>query len=61
VPSITLGLETHPLRPGSVAVIPAGVLHSLEAMPGEQLALVFFGTPPMAMDDKWARPVKPEG
>ena len=33
--TITLGQETHPLRPGSVAVIPAGVPHSLEAEPGQ--------------------------
>ncbi|NLE59800.1 MAG: cupin domain-containing protein, partial [Planctomycetes bacterium] len=33
--TITLDQETHPLRPGSVAVIPAGVPHSLEANSGE--------------------------
>jgi mannose-6-phosphate isomerase-like protein (cupin superfamily) len=59
--TITLGQETHPLRPGSVAVIPAGVLHSLEAEPGQELEFVIFGTPPMAMYDERARPVKPVG
>jgi mannose-6-phosphate isomerase-like protein (cupin superfamily) len=59
--TITLGQDTHPLRPGSVAVIPAGVLHSLEAEPGQQLEFVIFGTPPMTMDDERARPVKPVG
>ena len=59
--TITLGQETHPLRPGSVAVIPAGVLHSLEAEPGQQLEFVIFGTPPMTMDDERAKPVKPVG
>lgn len=56
--TITLGQETHPLRPGSVAVIPAGVLHSLEAAAGEELEFVIFGLPPMGMDDERARPVK---
>ncbi len=56
--TITLGQEAHPLRPGSVAVIPAGVLHSLEAGPGEELEFVIFGTPLMAMDDERARPRK---
>ena len=59
--TITLGQETVPLRPGSVAVIPVGVPHSLEAEPGQQLEFVIFGTPPMTMDDERARPVKPVG
>lgn len=59
--TITFGQETHPLRPGSVAVIPAGVPLSLEASSGDQLEFVIFGTPPMSMDDERARPVKPVG
>ncbi len=58
--TITLGQETHPLRPGTVAVIPAGVPHSLIAEPNEELEFVIFGTPPMAMDDERAKPVKPQ-
>ncbi|HBO44201.1 MAG TPA: hypothetical protein DD670_09760 [Planctomycetaceae bacterium] len=54
--TITLGQETHPLRPGSVAVIPAGVPHALEANSDEQLEFVIFGTPPMAIDDERAKP-----
>jgi quercetin dioxygenase-like cupin family protein len=54
----TAAPQTHPLRPGSVAVIPAGVLHSLEALPGEHFEFVIVGTPPMMMDDERARPVK---
>ena len=54
--TITLGQETHPLRPGSVAVIPAGVLHSLEASAEEELEFVIFGKPPMAIDDDRAKP-----
>jgi len=54
--TITLGQETYPLRPGSVAVIPAGVLHSLEA--SGELEFVIFGTPPMGMEDEKARPRK---
>lgn len=56
--TITLGQDVHPLRPGSVAVIPAGVLHSLEAEQGQELEFVIFGTPPMAMEDERARPRK---
>jgi quercetin dioxygenase-like cupin family protein len=56
--TIKLCEQTHSLRPGSVAVIPAGVPHSLEAHPGEELEFIIFGTPPMAMDDERARPKK---
>ena len=56
--TITLGEDVYPLRPGSVAVIPAGVPHSLEAHPGEELEFIIFGTPPMAMDDDRAKPKK---
>jgi mannose-6-phosphate isomerase-like protein (cupin superfamily) len=56
--TITLGQDTHPLRPGSVAVIPAGVPHSLEAAAGLELEFVIFGTPPMTIDDDRARPRK---
>ena len=56
--TITLGPETHPLRTGTVAVIPAGVQHSLQAAPGQVLEFVIFGTPPMAMDDERTRPRK---
>ena len=56
--TITLGQATHPLRPGSVAVIPAGVPHSLEADPGHELEFVIFGTPPVPIDDERARPRK---
>jgi hypothetical protein len=41
-----------------VAVIPAGVLHSLEASEGKELEFVIFGTPPMGMEDERARPRK---
>ena len=56
--TITLDRDTHPLRPGSVIVIPAGVPHSLEASPGEELEFIIFGTPPMSIDDDRARPKK---
>ena len=56
--TITLRQEVHPLRPGSVAVIPKGVPHSLEAEPGQELEFVIFGTPPMSIDDERARPRK---
>ncbi len=41
-----------------MAVIPAGVPHSLEASAGEELEFMIFGTPQMAMDDERARPRK---
>ena len=56
--TITLGEDVYPLRPGSVAVIPAGVPHSLVAEPREELEFVIFGTPPMGMDDERASPKK---
>ncbi len=56
--TITTGQEMHPLRPGSVAVIPAGVLHSPQANPGYELEFVIFGTPPMEVEDERARPRK---
>jgi mannose-6-phosphate isomerase-like protein (cupin superfamily) len=59
--TITLDGDERPLRAGSVAVVPAGVPHSLEASPGEELEFVIFGTPPLRMDDERARPVKPSG
>jgi mannose-6-phosphate isomerase-like protein (cupin superfamily) len=53
---ITLDRITHPLRPGTVVVIPAGVLHSLEADPGQELEFVIFGAPPMPIEDERAKP-----
>jgi mannose-6-phosphate isomerase-like protein (cupin superfamily) len=54
--SITLDGEVQPLRPGTVAVIPAGVVHSLQADQGQELEFIIFGTPPMPMDDDRAKP-----
>ncbi len=59
--TITLDQETHALRAGSVAVIPAGVPHSLEATSGQALEFIIFGSPPMAMDDDRAKPKKVQG
>ena len=56
--AITLGQVAHPLRPGTVVVIPAGVSHALPAHPGEELEFIIFGTPPMTMDDDRARPAQ---
>jgi len=56
--TITLDEQTHALSPGTVAVIPAGVVHSLEADPGSDLEFIIFGTPAMAIDDERARPKK---
>jgi mannose-6-phosphate isomerase-like protein (cupin superfamily) len=54
--TITLDQQTSPVRHGTVAVIPAGVPHALQASPGEQLTFVIFGTPPMPIEDERARP-----
>jgi len=56
---LSLNEETHALRPGAVAVIPAGMPHALDADPGQTLEFVIFGTPPMSIEDERARPQKP--
>lgn len=56
--TITLGDETSPVSPGTVAIIPAGVPHRLEADCGSELEFVIFGTPPMSLEDKRAKPRK---
>ncbi len=56
--TITLGDKSHALAPGSVAVIPAGLPHSLEAQPGQELEFIIFGTPPVPLDDERAKPRK---
>jgi len=48
------------LRPGAVAVIPAGALHSLQASADSDLEFIIFGTPPLSLDDPQARPIAPE-
>jgi quercetin dioxygenase-like cupin family protein len=54
--TITLDGQTSGLRPGSVAVIPAGVEHALQADQGEELELVIFGVPPISIEEDRARP-----
>jgi quercetin dioxygenase-like cupin family protein len=54
--TITLDGKPSPLRPGSVAVIPAGAVHSLTASNDGELELVIFGTPPMSITDERAKP-----
>ncbi|MFW6170778.1 MAG: cupin domain-containing protein [Planctomycetota bacterium] len=56
--TVTINGETSSVSPGSVAVIPAGAPHGLEATPGEELEFVIFGTPPMPLDDERAKPRK---
>lgn len=56
--TVTLNGEASSLRPGSVVVIPAGTTHALEASEGEELEFVIFGTPPMSITDKRAKPMK---
>ena len=56
--TITLAEETTAVKPGTVAIIPAGVPHSLEADPGLELEFVIFGIPPMSLEDERAKPTK---
>lgn len=56
--TITLGNETTSVHPGTVAIIPAGVPHGLEATSESGLEFVIFGTPPMSLEDERAKPRK---
>jgi mannose-6-phosphate isomerase-like protein (cupin superfamily) len=47
------------LRPGAVAVVPAGTVHSLEAEGDDAIEFVIFGAPPVSVEDERARPVRP--
>ena len=58
--TITLDNQPRPLRPGAVVVIPAGVPHSIQALPGQELEFVIFGTPPVPIDDQRAAPQAPK-
>jgi len=57
--TLTVDARDHPLRPGSVAVIPAGCAHALKATGGQPLEFVIFGSPAMPIDDPRARPERP--
>lgn len=57
--TITLNDKTHFVRPGTVVVIPAGIVHSLVSDSDAPLEFIIFGTPPMSMEDDQARPIKP--
>jgi mannose-6-phosphate isomerase-like protein (cupin superfamily) len=48
----------HELRPGAVAVIPAGVCHAVTAEAGSSLRFIIFGSPAMTVDDERYRPVR---
>lgn len=54
--ALTIDEERHDLRPGAVAVIPRGRLHSLEAREGDTLEFIIFGVPPVPITDERARP-----
>ena len=57
--SITLDAKTYPVRPGTVTVIPAGMVHSLLSDTNEPLVFIIIGTPPMSIEDDRAMPQKP--
>lgn len=56
---LVLDGKEHPVRPGAVAVIPAGCPHSLISYSKDPLEFIIFGTPPMEMGDERAKPRKP--
>ncbi|MEA2012453.1 MAG: cupin domain-containing protein [Verrucomicrobiota bacterium] len=49
--TLTLDKENYDLRPGAVAVIPAGVLHSVVSTTEKSLEFIIFGTPGMSVAD----------
>ena len=53
---ISLGAEEHPLRPGAVVIIPAGIPHALQAAPDQNLEFIIFGVPPVAITSDKAMP-----
>ena len=57
--SITLDTKTYPVRPGTVTVIPAGMIHSLSSDTDEPMLFIIIGTPPMSIEDDRAAPQKP--
>ena len=57
--TITLDKKTYSVRPGTVCVIPAGIVHSLMSDTNTPLEFIIFGTPPMSIDDEDAKPLKP--
>jgi mannose-6-phosphate isomerase-like protein (cupin superfamily) len=56
--TLLIGDTPYSLRPGAVAVIPAGLPHSLVSNTDAPLSFVIFGTPPMPMEDDRAKPNK---
>ncbi len=57
--TMTLDKKTYPVRPGTVAVIPAKTVHSLMSDSKDPLEFIIFGTPPMSIEDDKAKPIKP--
>ncbi len=47
------------LRPGAVAVIPAGTVHSIEAEDDDPVEFLIFGVPPVPIEDERAWPASP--
>lgn len=48
---VSIDGEDYDLRPGAVAVIPAGLDHNISADKGKELEFIIFGTPAMSVDD----------
>jgi mannose-6-phosphate isomerase-like protein (cupin superfamily) len=56
--SMTINAETYPVRPGTVAVIPAEAIHALFSDTDAPLVFIIIGTPPMPIGDERAAPQK---
>jgi len=56
---LTMNNKTYTLGPGTVVNIPAGVVHDLESGDDTPLEFIIFGSPPMAIEDDRAKPIKP--
>ncbi len=58
--ALTIDKKTFPVKLGTVAVIPAGMVHSVLSDSDDPLEFIVFGTPPMPIDDYKAIPQKPQ-
>lgn len=55
---LQINQQTFDLRPGAVAVIPAGFVHALASDTEAPLEFIIFGIPPLDLDDPRAAPQK---
>ena len=58
--TLCINESIHKIRPGTVAVIPSGMVHSIESDTDLPVEFIIFGTPAMDINDERAKPLKPE-